>query len=765
MEKIKAIFVNPGKAAYGSGQSMLGLLEHRGFDAEVICPGGGPLEESLRKIGVKHHHLEFSKFAFYHRPDWQFSFYRKLRQILKTAAPDVLVINLDGNTPLVTLAAVRLGIPIVRFSRFEFQAPTRWLDEWCWLKAAALICPSELVKQQVLAWAPADFREQVKCWYDPHVERPVAATEIQALQNELGLDQAKTVVFVGRLHPLKRIETAIRALSEIQKNNAGVRLLIVGGHDGSASGAAYEQSLRELASNLGLSRAVSFLGYRDRNAVPVVMAAADVCVLPSESESFGMVLTEAWAVGKPTVASDVGGCREITQASGGGFLCPVGDHQSMAAQILKLIQDASLADTMGSSGKIWVATHCGSHTYAERFHQLVLRVAGKSPTRRHFAMPVSTVAGVVENNFDKTQKMEEKVGIATFYHESHPGAVLQAYALSKTLNHLGHGAEMIAYHRPVRGGNSSSIKQQLIRITTQADRRDAAYKQFRTQFLRETPRTYFSYKALAEHPPTTAAYICGSDQIWNPALLAGHDYDPAYFLQFGTDAVPRIAYAASFGGHQPDKAQAEQLRKYLARFTHISVREPEGQAFLKNLLGRNVALTLDPTLLPDNYNELLPTASQTETDGYVLLYGLQHSPEIQMTAKSVADYMNKPLWSCGGPLLFWKRAGIRKPETDPLQWLKQINGASVVVTNSYHGMIFSLLMRKRVVVVPLQGSNSASNERLFHLCDVLGIREQVIPKELRQSLAKDMDWDTFDARLAEQRQASIAFLRTALSGQ
>jgi len=128
----------------------------------------------------------------------------------------------------------------------------------------------------------------------------------------------------------------------------------------------------------------------------------------------------------------------------------------------------------------------------------------------------------------------------------------------------------------------------------------------------------------------------------------------------------------------------------------------------------------------------------------------------------VAAYFNKPLCSYGGPLLPWKRAGKRKTEEGPLKWLERINESSVVVTNSYHGMIFSLLLRKRVIVVPLQGRHNAGNERLFYLSDVLGIRDTVIPKDLRRSLVKDMNWDTFDSRLAGQREASLAFLRLAI---
>jgi len=477
--------------------------------------------------------------------------------------------------------------------------------------------------------------------------------------------------------------------------------------------------------------------------------------LPSASESFGMVLTEAWSVRTPTIASDVGGCREITLGSGGGLLVPVGDHQGFAAQILKFLQYPALAQKHGDAGEAWVSENCSSTAYEERFRQLAFQLVG-APSQISSRVSVSHEPREAGNNLSEPKP---KVCIATFYHDSHPGAVLQAYALSKTLKTLGCDAQMLDYVRPALE-HPNPLKRQILRMVNQADHWDAAYKAFRSQFLSETEATYSSYESVASHPPRMDACVCGSDQIWNPALLANQQYDPTYFLQFGSDTLPRVSYAASFGGHRPDAAQAKQLREYFSRFTHISVREPGGQAFLKQLLGREVALTLDPTLLPDNYNELL--APPRSGSPYVLLYGLHHSPEIQTTAKAVAAYMNLPLWSCGGPLIPWKRSGTRKVEQGPLKWLERIQNASAVITNSYHGMIFSLRLRKPIVIVLNSGKISPGNERLLHLSDVLGIRDQVFPQDIRRALAQEMDWDTFDSRLAEQREASLAFLRSAL---
>jgi glycosyltransferase involved in cell wall biosynthesis len=349
---------------------MLALLRARQFEAEVVCPGGGALERELRQLGVKVHPLEFGKYSVRQNPLWHIGFYRRFRRILVESHPDVVVINLDGNTPLVTLLAVRAGIPIIRFSRFEFKAPTRWLDRWCWLKARAIICPSELVKQQVLAWAPLELHSRVHRFYDSYAGRAAAPHEATAFRQEFHLGDDKIIGCVGRLHRGKRIETAIEALAEVRKQVGNARLLIIGG-DGSPDETAYKWELQQLATDLGMREAVVFTGYRPAEDIPAVIASLDVCVLPSESESFGMVLMEAWAQGVPTVASNVGGCCEISQASGGGCLAPVGNAGVFAGHLLALLTDPQAAAAMGQKGKAWVDQNCPPADYAAEFKSII----------------------------------------------------------------------------------------------------------------------------------------------------------------------------------------------------------------------------------------------------------------------------------------------------------------------------------------------------------------------------------------------------------
>lgn len=371
----RVLFVNPAGEAYGSEQSMFGMLSApRVFEAQVVCPAQGPLRGKIESLGIKVHSLAFSKHPFVRRPDWHLKFFIRFLGILRHVRPHAVVVNLDGNTPLVVSASALAGIPVIRYSRFEFRVPLRWLDSCAWRKCAAVICPSEHVRQQVLQWSPKHFHKRVYCLYESCVAAPVDSMTAAAVRAKLSRAGGRIIGFVGRIHRRKRLDTAIRALAEVRRVFAQTQMVVVGSHDGSEDGARFTKELQSLARALGLGEVVRFLGYQED--VPNLMAALDVCVLPSESESFGMVLAEAWTQGVPTVATDIAGCREITLASGGGLLFPLGDPVAMGRQIIRLLGDPAKAHACGEAGGRWVREHCNPKDYVNRFEALLAQVCG-----------------------------------------------------------------------------------------------------------------------------------------------------------------------------------------------------------------------------------------------------------------------------------------------------------------------------------------------------------------------------------------------------
>lgn len=375
---MKLLFVHPASRIFGSEKSLLGLLDHAvEFVPEVVCPPGSELSGMLQVRGIRVYELEFGKYSLARCPFWHLGMLLRLMVVFRRAQPDAIVINLEGNTLLVVLAARLMRLPVVRFSRFEFSPPSRWVEREGWLASQAIICPSKLVRSQVVAWAPDWFKDRVFHIYNPHSITLPKESERWAEREELGLNDGWVVGVFGRLHPGKRIETVIDAIAVLSERMPNIRLLVVGTHEDSPAGHAYAVSLREQADRRRIGALTLFLGYRQD--VPLLLSICDVCVLASESESFGRVLVEAWAVEVPTIASNVGGCREITLASGGGQLFPVGDVDALTEKLTFLLAHPEAGLEYGKRGRAWVEANCAPTTYAEKFGALIKGIRARKP--------------------------------------------------------------------------------------------------------------------------------------------------------------------------------------------------------------------------------------------------------------------------------------------------------------------------------------------------------------------------------------------------
>lgn len=172
----------------------------------------------------------------------------------------------------------------------------------------------------------------------------------EAAKQALGLDGKKVMIFVGRLQPLKAADIAIEALGHLVRwgrvNLDEIRLLIVGGASGT-SGASETGRLGDLVERLGLKEAVQFVPAQPHHRLPAFYQAADVCLVPSYTESFGLVALEAQASGVPVVGSAVGGLKAIVKHGQTGFLVLPGASESFAERAWMVLSDSRLAVGMG----------------------------------------------------------------------------------------------------------------------------------------------------------------------------------------------------------------------------------------------------------------------------------------------------------------------------------------------------------------------------------------------------------------------------------
>ncbi len=182
----------------------------------------------------------------------------------------------------------------------------------------------------------------------PGVEHAFFAPgERSGARTALGLDDRPVLLFVGRIQPLKGPDVAIRALAHLHDlGRRDASLLIVGGASG-ADGDSEDARIRELVAELGVDDDVRFIDPQPHHILSTYYRAADVVVVPSRSESFGLVALEAAACGIPVVASAVGGLLTLVDDGDTGFLVPERDPRLFARAIADILDDPDRARVMG----------------------------------------------------------------------------------------------------------------------------------------------------------------------------------------------------------------------------------------------------------------------------------------------------------------------------------------------------------------------------------------------------------------------------------
>jgi D-inositol-3-phosphate glycosyltransferase len=197
-----------------------------------------------------------------------------------------------------------------------------------------------------------------------------------AARREIGYGSGRLLLFVGRLERLKGVEVAIRALGLLRdRRHDDVRLLILGedSHEGDES---EKERLKAVASEIGVRDRVDFVGSVAHHELPYFYAAADVCVMPSYSESFGLVALEAQACGCPVVASGVSGLRSVVRDEVSGYLIDEHDPAAYAERIGRLLENSELAQQMGRRGRLLAQRFSWTRT-ADRLDELFEQVAGR----------------------------------------------------------------------------------------------------------------------------------------------------------------------------------------------------------------------------------------------------------------------------------------------------------------------------------------------------------------------------------------------------
>lgn len=360
------------------------------------------------------------------------------------------------------------------------------------------------------------------------------------------------------------------------------------------------------------------------------------------------------------------------------------------------------------------------------------------------------------------QNKKKSVAIMTYWeYNDNYGQILQAYALSYFIKKLGLHARLIKYHHLSDTTTKLSMARRLksfiyrpgqflkgltYRVKHLFKNRNSvscpcadSFITFKSHHLDWTD-DYQTYLELKANPPADDYYICGSDMIW-----AESAYMPnPFFLNFGSHAK-KIAYAPSFGRKSISKIFKNEIKPLLSYFTAVSVREASGIEICKSA-GRNDAVHVpDPTLLLSREDYLKIEEPIDTPKDYIFAYLLGESSKLYMPMiiKTADDNNLKIIFrnAQGGDNLH--------PQTlaSPGQWLSLIKNARHVFTNSFHGVIFSIIYRKPFTFLPLTGKGASSNERVVSILSALNLNSRIYNNKVELPESSDLFDSEFESRL------------------
>ncbi|MBQ6207932.1 MAG: polysaccharide pyruvyl transferase family protein [Oscillospiraceae bacterium] len=364
-----------------------------------------------------------------------------------------------------------------------------------------------------------------------------------------------------------------------------------------------------------------------------------------------------------------------------------------------------------------------------------------------------------------------KTGLLTFYHIHHYGAALQAAATKWSAEALGAPCDIIHYYvnqdnslfrRPNSVSNIVSDAHTALRYAPLKRRYDR-FDAFEKDVLQVGERRFESFDELRDANLSYPLLISGSDQIWNPLIFPDRRFDPAFFGQFSY--ARKIAYGPSFGLPRLPDGMGDELRKYLASYSHLSVREQAGQEIVREVTGKDAPVVLDPVLLRTaaQWASVAAEPSASPNGPYILCYFI-HPPELLTPyIRLVSDLLKFPVVQlCGTRRKAFPGARCVL-DAGPSEFVRLFHDASFVITNSFHGTAFSLIFQRPffTAVAPSEQAEPES-ARTYQLLRRLGLTGRIVGLGQTDAPEARIDCQRVMEVLEAEREASLSYLREAL---
>ena len=377
-----------------------------------------------------------------------------------------------------------------------------------------------------------------------------------------------------------------------------------------------------------------------------------------------------------------------------------------------------------------------------------------------------------------------KIGILTQPLKTNYGGLIQAYALKTTLEKLNHEVTIINRVGFLRRNQKTSIKilskiKKLIFKVLGKDKKLSKDIQdkissncilFTQKYIKHVSKDIKTINALKEYVSEMQfeGYVVGSDQVWRPS------YTPCienYFIDFCDDNnVKRIAYAASFGSdiweytHKETKVCSTLAKKFNA----ISVREDSGVELCNKFFNVEAKHVLDPTMLleKEEYEHIVNEENVPLSNGNLFYYFLDDNPTKQELIRHIEKICNKMSYNCMPAKKIGNEKNILNVKDyvfpSPAKWLRSFMDAEMVITDSFHGTVFSIIFNKPFWVIY---NKHRGNTRFDSLLKLFGLTERIIDitDYFNTDFNKNIDWDNVNTIKQNKKQEALEFIKNNLN--
>lgn len=337
-----------------------------------------------------------------------------------------------------------------------------------------------------------------------------------------------------------------------------------------------------------------------------------------------------------------------------------------------------------------------------------------------------------------------RINLLTIHWGLSYGGTMQTYATVKLLENLGHQVRVINLVHP---------KEKMSRLIAHNHRLSFWIKRIQFAFFRHKYIRHFTQRMYSLHSdkiPPCDYTIVGSDQVWNKDITGPLCYN--YYLDFADDSV-RISLSSSFGKTkwEEDTEYTQRVKDLLLHFKAISVRELSAQHICQNVFGLNATCLLDPTLLLGNYDSIVEKGRE-QSILYPFLLEKNDSSK-QSICKMLASELETPMYEASRFDSYFKRS--------PKSWLNKMRNSRYIVTDSFHGLAFSIIFKKDFFV--LSTKNPKQFTRLESLLSLLGLSDRYIRSvddliKRNDDLRLHIDYGTIDPILETERKKFQSFI-------